>query len=337
MFFKGNQKKIYLLCDTKNWALDFQAKELKKMLARDFKCKIGYVRESPDLSRENFDLLFVLFWGETYHKKFNIPHYKIIKQLSSHRWENEELYGFLTPRQTNQIHLKDADFVTGMSLKLVERFKGERDVIHLPQSVNTNLFKIKKKREGPMVIGWVGNENDPCKGLFDILIPSTTNRFIFRKAGGKLTQKELVDFYNSIDIICNASTAEGGPLPVAEAMACGCFPVCVEVGIIPQIISNRENGIIVERSIEAFQKAFEWCEKNLETVRKIGLDNRRLIVQQRSSNALREYTRKVFNDIYHQSVQPRFRNDDVSYDTNLEELRNLTKYLLIMDLNSYMV
>jgi glycosyltransferase involved in cell wall biosynthesis len=321
-FFNRKKKiSIYFLVDKPNWAFDIQAKEVIKMLGNEFDIKIGYVVESPDLSKENFDLLFIFFWGENYHKQFNIPHYKIIKYLGSHRWENEEQYGFLSPQEANQTYLRDAGFVAGMSLKLVHKFDDVREVILFPQNINLDLFKNTNNRKGPLKIGWVGNELDKCKGLFDILIPAAEGKYNFVRAGGNFTQKELVDFYNEIDVICVASTAEGGPLPLMEGMACGCFPVCVDVGIVPELIANGDNGLIVERSIEGFQNAFKWCEEHLEEVRDKGNRNRDVIIKLRSRNALKNEIKNFFNRIYNESTKPHFRNDDVSFDTDFDNFK----------------
>ena len=71
-------------------------------------------------------------------------------------------------------------------------------------------------------------------------------------------------------MIAIASLAESQPLPLLEGMACGCFPVVTNVGIVPEMVAHGVNGLVVERSPEAFRDAFSWCERNLAAVRRAG-------------------------------------------------------------------
>ena len=93
---------------------------------------------------------------------------------------------------------------------------------------------------------------------------------------------EMPDFYNSIDVISVASTAEGDPRPLIEGMACGCFPVTTDVGIVPELVRHGENGLIVERSVKAFAEAFAWCRANVDQVRAAGRRNAELMLASRT-------------------------------------------------------
>jgi glycosyltransferase involved in cell wall biosynthesis len=65
-------------------------------------------------------------------------------------------------------------------------------------------------------------------------------------------------------------------------MACGCFPVAVDVGIVPELVKHRENGLIVERNASAFRQAFKWCRMNLAEVRRTGETNAESILATRT-------------------------------------------------------
>lgn len=270
--------RIILLVDKPNWAFDFSAKSIAKRLSHRYDFSIRYVRDAPDLAAEWFDLLYVFFWGDAYHKQFSIDPKRIIKEVASHRWEER-----LSTSQFIEQYLSDCAYVTTPSRRLYAMLQPLRPhVYHCPNAVEHDLFRLLRTRTGPLRIGWVGNPKDASKGLHDILVPACSGRFRFSYANGKWTRRQLVKFYNNIDVLAIASSAEGEPLPLMEAMACGCFPVSTNVGIVPELINSGFNGLVVERSSEAFREAFAWCERNLTQIRRVGPYNAATCVAMRS-------------------------------------------------------
>ncbi|MBW2116166.1 MAG: methyltransferase domain-containing protein, partial [Deltaproteobacteria bacterium] len=252
--------------------------------------------QRPNLRDESFDLLYVFFWGEDYYKKFSIRPEKIIKEVASHRWAFEEQYGKVSLEEFIATYLSDCSFVTTPSLRLFKMLKPMRDnVFHCPNGVDLKVFRHKRRRRGPLRIGWVGNPDDACKGLHDILIPVCKGRFEFSFSSGKWSRDRVARFYNETDVLAIASIAESQPMPFMESMACGCFPVTTDVGIVPEMIRDGFNGLVVERSIEAFYQAFEWCERNLDRVRRVGAYNAETCVAMRSWDNLIDNFVKVFN------------------------------------------
>lgn len=59
---------------------------------------------------------------------------------------------------------------------------------------------------------------------------------------------EILPIYEKSDIILILSYFEGGPLVLCEAMECGVIPVGYDVGILPEVIVNGENGFIFNHS-----------------------------------------------------------------------------------------
>lgn len=268
----GSKPRIVFLMDRPQWAFDINAQAIIARLSDRYEFGRHFVHiEKPDLRPETFDLLFVCFWGEKVYQSFDIPPHKIIKQVASHRWENEEKYGLLTARQFVERDLSDCGLVTTVSQRLYDAVSTHRQrVYHCPTGVELKTFRMRRRRRGPMRVGWAGNVNDACKGLHDILIPACEGRFEFEYSPGNWNRRQMARFYNRIDVLVVGSTAEGEPLPLMEAMACGCFAVTVDVGIVPELVVNGQNGLVVERSIEGFRKGLQWCEQNLERIRQIG-------------------------------------------------------------------
>ena len=121
---KNNKKaKICLLVDRPNWAFDISAKEIANQLSDEFCFDIKYVVDKPKLNPKDYDLLHVWFWGETYHQKFKFPKNKILKEVSSHRWQDNPMYGPYTPREMIDKYLFDAKNILCTSERLFNLFQ----------------------------------------------------------------------------------------------------------------------------------------------------------------------------------------------------------------------
>ena len=73
---------------------------------------------------------------------------------------------------------------------------------------------------------------------------------------GAVPQSELVDIYNASEILVLASSREGMPNVVLEAMACDTPVVATEVGGVPEIVCSPEAGVLVkERNVDSIVAA----------------------------------------------------------------------------------
>lgn len=259
------------LADRRGWAYEREGVCLQRALANAFDVDLAYVEEQPDLARIDFDLLVVAFWGETYHQRFAIPPSRVIKQVASHRWQNEDEYGRLSPAAFAAAHLRDAGAVCAISQRLVDLLAPVREVVRVRQGVAADQFARSQPRTGPLTFGWAGNSKDRCKGLADVLLPAAGDAFPLRVADGGVRAAAMADFYRELDVLCIASSAEGGPLPLLEAMASGCFVIATDVGVVPEMIRHGDNGLIVARSPAAFRDAMQWCAAHVEHVRAAGM------------------------------------------------------------------
>lgn len=316
---RSRKPRILLLVDKRGWAYDFSARQIATYLKDDFDFDVRYVRESPWLNPSRYDFIYVFFWGETYYQKFEFHNDRVVKGLSSHRWEDDALYGPCSPTEFATRYLQNDQAVLCTSLRLYESIKGlHPSIYHTPNGYSPNVFFRFRERRGPITIGWAGNIKDSLKGYADILEPACSGRFRLLAASGKISHNRMNRFYNQVDVFAVSSRHEGEPLTLIEAMAAGCFPVCTDVGIVPELIRHGVNGYIVtERTPQAFEEAFRWCETRIDFVRSAGEKNSREMQKKRSWEVCSSVFRQVFSDIYHTVSQPKFRNDDVSYDTSL--------------------
>jgi hypothetical protein len=276
------RKTITFLADYPNWAFDFIAKSISFRLSYKYKFVTQYSSRKPILDPQTTDLLYVFFWGESWYKRFDFAPGQIIKEVASFRWKNESHFGLLSAKDFAITYLTDCGLVTTPARCLYDELSPYVAELYLcPNGVEERLFMRRRAGplSGPLKIGWVGNPSDEGKGLYDILIPATAG-YEFFYTSGDLTREQLVKFYRNIDVLAIASKAESQPLPLLEGLASGCLPVTTSVGIVPEVIENREIGLVVNRTVEGFRHAFQWCESNLEQVRAHRLDRAEIASRQ---------------------------------------------------------
>jgi glycosyltransferase involved in cell wall biosynthesis len=286
--------RILLLADRPGWAFDVAAKAVARQLAHKYEFRISYVLRQPSLELWPFDAVHVFWWGETYHHRAGVEPSRVIKEIASYRWALEERYGCLTPEEAARTYLADARTLTTVSKRLQQTFAPHRDVLFVPNGYDPAVFHDRGARSGALRIGWAGNAADPCKGLEDILKPALTDGLELRIAGGGVRHRDMAEFYNSVDVLCVASTAEGEPLTLLEAMACGCYPVAVDVGMVPELVRHQENGLIVERRVDAFREAFSWCRDHVGLIRDAGRENSVLCRETRTWESVAEFWDRAF-------------------------------------------
>jgi glycosyltransferase involved in cell wall biosynthesis len=326
-YTKSKKKpRICILVDAPGWAYDNVAQQIRKQLADEFNITIEYRTRKPKLDPVKYDLLHVCFWGEEYYKQFGFAQECIIKEISSHRWQYDAPYGPITVDEFGERYLTDCDTAICTSARLLKLISSIKDRAYFtPNGVDIARFnRSRKQRAGLLRYGWAGNAADSIKGYHDIVEPACTGRTLL-SAKGQWSYWQMPHFYNDVDIFIVASRHEGGPLPLLEAMAAGCFPVCTDVGIVPELIEHMKNGFIVrDATVDAFREAFEWCEANIARVMAGGRANAEFVALERNWPVCAQYYARAYKATLLRVQPPKFRNDDVSWDTSLEDLKRLS-------------
>ncbi|MBM3230953.1 glycosyltransferase family 4 protein [Candidatus Peregrinibacteria bacterium] len=260
----SNRPRILLLIDIPGWAFHTVAKEIERHLSDRFAFTIMIKDNFPTIDEDCFDLIHVFYEFEEYHKQFLTGKAKVIRSVYSHYWEIDH---HLTPMQLYQRYLHDAHAVIVPSMRLFHAFEGIPPPVYLfPEGVDTALFSPGKARIGPLVVGWAGKDI-PIKRL-DILRAACEGICALKIADGSLSQDAMQNFYRGIDVIACTSIAEGCPRPLIEAMACGAYPVSFDVGVVPEVVIDGMNGMIVkQQSTGAFREALQWCRDHCDTIR----------------------------------------------------------------------
>lgn len=101
------------------------------------------------------------------------------------------------------------------------------------------------------------------------------------------------DFYKSLDIYVNTSFHEGIPLSILEAMSFGLIVMAPDIGGIPEIIDDGENGILVKvNNLSDYAKKCENIIQNLDKMDNIRTSARRKVIEKFSAQKMaNDYSR----------------------------------------------
>ena len=267
-----SKPRITLLPDYPNWAFDNVARSIAKRLSSRFKFQIEYTSLNPLIKGRETDLLYIFFWKYKCPSGSNFEKQQIIREIPAWPWLINGDTAIEVKQNFVKDYLQDCVCATTPSSHIHAVFREIYEpIICCPNGVEFNYFssgKIKCPKKSKLRIGWVGNPNHPRKGFNDIVVPAAKD-YDLVYTNGSMSRRQIRELYYQVDVLAIASEAESQPLPLLESMAAGCFPIVTNVGIIPEIIQNQKNGIIVKRSVEEFRLAFEWCSKNVDYLRSI--------------------------------------------------------------------
>lgn len=244
--------RISILPDQLNWALGHVANALVKHLPDiDFDVRKLHRRVRSRYSSK-FDIVFVMY--PPYLWEFNSYSSRFFGAVHSFSeiFVSNTLKDRISPTVKNSLARFQKLSVPCVMMKDFLYGEGISSV-YTPYGVDPELFYPKKKtRNKKLTFGFVGDpdRHGGVKGYHDFIKPvleSNTDIDFKVALGGQYSHQEMVNFYNSIDILICMSSSETGPLPVLESMACGVPVISTPVGMVPQVVSHLEDGIITQR------------------------------------------------------------------------------------------
>ncbi len=270
MVLNPKTPRVLLLVDRWDWAFHTIAKAVERHLGDRFAFEILNTGDRPNIDDSAYDIIHVFYEYETYHRPLLRGHAKVVRSVFSHYWQEWNL----SADEFYAKYLRDAHAIVVPSNKLKTLLDPLPPPVHLcSEGVDTDVFECKKTRTGPLTVGWAGDPTRTIKRV-EWLKEACNGLCELKLATGDLSQKEMVDFYNSIDVIACSSFGEGCPRPLIEGMACGCFPVSFDVGVASEVIDGDKNGIIVtNESVAGLREALQTCVLHVDDVRSKALAN----------------------------------------------------------------
>lgn len=164
----------------------------------------------------------------------------------------------------------------------------------ITDGVSLEKFYVKKKNRyhdidnRKIKIGWVGNsawkqDQEDFKGVNTILKPTLQElieegypieMYFADRQERMIPHDKMVDYYQDIDIICCTSKIEGTPNPVLEGMACGTVVVSTDVGIVPDVLGEKQSQFILkERSKACLKERLIYLMEHRELFKELSKEN----------------------------------------------------------------
>jgi glycosyltransferase involved in cell wall biosynthesis len=259
--------KIAFIYDIEGWAFYIMSYNLKKYLDSQF--EVDILRHDKKLEKD-YDCI-ICFSPVVIPK--GISKEKIICGISSHKSEE------------NIKRLEDFRFVFSNDSILHQEINNINK-FYIENGVSTEFFRIErpvKKSNSKFIIGAIGSKKwavhkgeQRIKEICQKLGSEYENKSIFVDTEAKiLSQKEIRDYYSTIDVLVISSFSETGPNPLLEAMSCGIPVITNKVGLSTNIIDSYKDGILIEH--------FNSIDQYVSSIRKLKED--KSLYQEISNNS----------------------------------------------------
>lgn len=289
----NKKPKILILTDVKGWAWDYKSKQLKKYLSDEFQIDVHSVLEDGKNLPLDYDLY--MSYGYSYIDCMHrIPKRKRISGITAHRnWNN-------VSRKMKNVYAAHANSV--MLLKELNEFHD--NTFYVPNGVDEKMFYLKKeipKTRDNLIVGHVGKLS-PLKGQKEFIEPACKKAGVeyrphYNNYMNAIPHNKMPDFYQEVDIVIIASTEDGTPNSGLEASACGRMVLSNKIGNMPELITNHENGILVDKNIDSYVEALLYLKNNRDHMIEMGQKAREEILKSWTWKIQAEKYKDMFNKL----------------------------------------
>jgi glycosyltransferase involved in cell wall biosynthesis len=245
-FFKQGEKKfstlykIAILYDSTSWAFYIIANNIKRYLSDYY--DIDVMQYNQNKTEKEYDIYLTF-------SPLNVKNYMI---------KNRLIVGISSHKNFNL--MKKYNYVLTNDMNIFKNLDNEKK-FYIPNGVDTKLFKTQKRENVSknIKLGLVSSllrRDHKGSNRFDEIVLKLRNKgykiedkklIVDSNVPEKIkSQKEMVDYYNYVDIFIISSLSETGPNPLLESMSMGIPVVSNKVGLAPILIDNGETGFIIE-------------------------------------------------------------------------------------------
>lgn len=297
----SKKKRIALVIDRTNWALDHVANQIVRNLSDEYDFMRIYGTDIDNftdvlLLAEKCDIVHVMWRGhlasfngdycQTRIRNLGMTREEFMKRYVAGKVISTEVYDHLllegpesefTPMLfTDENAICTNYAVSSKKLwKIYQELPGLRlrpqavcqDGVELDVFRPSNLERLNTVKERTVRFGWVGNSKwivNDLKGIHTIIKPAIKElqaegydvELITSDRQNKLIpHEEMPGFYAQIDCYLCASSCEGTPNPILEAMACGLPVITTDVGLVPELFGKEQMAYVLEeRTVQCMKE-----------------------------------------------------------------------------------
>jgi len=283
--------KILMVVDQPDWAFGISARDMVRVMSNkyDFKIINWYDNVKDKKHYEGIDLVYLFGHFMVSWVPDDINFNKICTGVRA-------LFGYLDKKDQkdqrqdpktakNAQHILRYPIIHTVSKESFKLFKNfHPNVVYVCHGVNTTFFGQKKNygRKGPLKIGWSGNPTNLVKGIQLVIDTLRGRRDVELKLAefgdNQLTQRELIKFYQDLDVFIMPSLSEGASLSLMEAMSCGLPIISTATGNWIEL-QKLGGGITIERTPADIDNAVnKIMSMTTEELRNMGDINRKEMV-----------------------------------------------------------
>ncbi len=247
------KKKVALVADVKGWAWHRRAQGIRDYAPPEYECEIHFEESFPYDQSDEYDAILWMGW-------MSCP---IADRANV--WSMVANGGLMYKHEPDSDNFHQRCASRGKNIdsaqKLLPLFKGvicinpralsfckdlNPNTVYLDTGVDTRVFRDKTHDVGgkhKLRVGWCGKYLEDAwtpKGFDEVLTPLKPavgnakriewkiNTNIYSNA---LSRDQMVEWYNSIDLLLVTSCSEGTPSVLLEALACGRPFLSTDVGL----------------------------------------------------------------------------------------------------------
>ena len=260
--------RILLVADVVGWIFERHCNEIKKRLSHKYHIDIAFCRGDNIRALESqYDLVYVLDPMPINYppKQKNIMGLRAEFLYRDNPLGPSGLYEKGWPGHCASIKDK-CEILHVVNRNMLNVFKGivtDKPLMLVQHGVDETCFDRSKfpKKDHPFTIGFSGRSNHPNQKGVDIAMAAckrTNTPFFTAQYGkGKLTKDQMPEFYTNIDAYVCLSLSEGLNNSTMEAGLMGIPTISTRSGAAEEMIRNGENGLMVDRNVDAVAEAIE--------------------------------------------------------------------------------